>query len=119
MLLSLTSNFPKPRLALLTYSKKIRKSILKGDEILTLEEIINDLTADEVAFLRKDIDIDNLLIKKGLSFNTLKEDTKEQIKNNLSILKLYISMTPPKTSLIHLIYYKNESILLDNNKYII
>ena len=72
MLLSLTSNFPKPRLALLTYSKKIRKSILKGDEILTLEEIINDLTADEVAFLRKDIDIDNLLIKKGLSFNTLK-----------------------------------------------
>ncbi len=89
MLLSLTSNFPKPRLALLTYSKKIRKSILKGDEILTLEEIINDLTADEVAFLRKDIDIDNLLIKKGLSFNTLKEDTKEQIKNNLSILKLY------------------------------
>ena len=89
MLLSLTSNCHKPRLTLLTYSKKIKTSILKGDEILSLEEILNDLTNEEITFLRKDTAIDNLLIKKGLSFNTLKESTKKQILNDLEILKVY------------------------------
>ena len=89
MLLSLTSNCHKPRLNLLKYSKKIKDSILKGDELLNLPEIINDLTPEEITYLRKDTAIDNLLIKNGLSFATLNSTTKEQILNDLSILKLY------------------------------
>ncbi len=89
MLLSLTSNCHKPRLNLLKYSKKIKDSILKGDELLTLPEIINDLTPEEITYLRKDTAIDNLLIKNGLSFATLNSTTKEQILNDLNILKLY------------------------------
>lgn len=37
----------------------------------------------------------------------------------VNILKLYVSMTPFNSPLIHLIYYKNESILLDKDKNII
>ncbi len=89
MLLSLTSNCHKPRLTLLTYSKKIKNSLLKSDELLSLSEIINDLTPEEITFLRRDSAIDNLLIKKGLSFSTLKPESKKHILEDLSILKLY------------------------------
>lgn len=37
----------------------------------------------------------------------------------VSILKLYVSMTPYNSPLIHLIYHDGESILLDNDKNII
>ena len=89
MLLSLTTNCHKPRLTLLSSSKKIKHSLLKGDELFTLSEMISDLTPEEIVFLRQNASIDNLLIKNGLSFNTLKPETKEQILNDLSILKVY------------------------------
>ena len=37
----------------------------------------------------------------------------------INMLKLYITITPSKTSVVHLIYLGNESILLDKNKQII
>lgn len=37
----------------------------------------------------------------------------------VNMLKLYISFTPPKTSVVHLVYLGGESILLDKNKNII
>ncbi len=89
MLLSLTSNCDKPRKLLISNSKKIKDSILIGDELLSLEEIINDLTNEEITILRKDININNLLISKGLSFDTLKPITRKQILKDLSILGAY------------------------------
>ncbi len=37
----------------------------------------------------------------------------------VSILKLYVSMTPFNSTLVHLVYYNNESILLDKDKNVI
>ena len=89
MLLSLTSNLPKPRKTLILKSNKIKKSILNGDPLFSLEEILKDLTVEEIKLLRKNTDIDNLLITKGLCFNTLKNVTKKRILKDVNILKLY------------------------------
>ena len=37
----------------------------------------------------------------------------------VDMLKLYVSMTPPKASIVHLIYHNEETILLDSNRNII
>lgn len=89
MLLSLTSNCQKPRTTLITNSKKIKESLLKGDNLLDAKDILDDLTEEEIRILREDIDIDNFLITKGLSFNTLKEETKNRLLNDLNSLSIY------------------------------
>ena len=45
--------------------------------------------------------------------------TDKEYNEFVSMLKLYVSITPPKASLVHLIYLNGESILLDKNKNII
>ena len=89
MLPSLTSNLKKPRKTLITKSKKIKNSLLNGDNILNAQDILADLTKEEIKLLRKDIDIDNYLITNGLSFNTLKEETKNLLLNDLNQLSIY------------------------------
>lgn len=45
--------------------------------------------------------------------------TDKEYSEFVSMLKLYISLTPPQASLVHLVYLGGESVLLDKNKNII
>lgn len=91
MIISLTNVFQDNRMTLLTTSKKIKESILNGDELFNKENILDDLTTKEMKKLREDIDIDNDLITSGLRFDSLKEDTKNQILRDYSLLSVYNS----------------------------
>lgn len=112
---ALTDICDKPRKCLLMNSKKIKNSILKNNGLLSAEDIIADLTNEEIRILRNDIEIDNYLISKGLSFSTLKEDTIERLLSDANILRLYNIYTindfannyPNKNNLL------NDTIFMD------
>lgn len=88
MLPSLTSNCNKPRLILMK-SRKLKESIIKEDRILSSEDILCDLTEDEIKQLRNDIEIDNYLITSGLCFNTLKKETINRLLEDTSVFSVY------------------------------
>ena len=67
---SLTDVCQKPRKCLLKNSKKLKNSIIKGDPLLSTEDILAELTKEEIYILREDIEIDNYLISNGLSRRT-------------------------------------------------
>ncbi len=89
MIPSLTMNCKHPRKNLLTNSIKIKKSILEDDKILSVTDILEDLSQEEIKILRDDLDIDNFLISKGLCFNTLKEETIDQLLENIENFSIY------------------------------
>ncbi len=86
---SLTSNCSKPRKALLKESNLFRKSILNDNSIFDIEEILDDLTIEEIKILREDLRIDNLLISKGIRFDTLKDETEKIIVEDPHSLVVY------------------------------
>ena len=88
-ILMITSNCKKPRYVLLSNSNKIRNSILKGDELFTIEEILANLNKEEILILRNDVDIDNYLLTKGLGFNALKEETINRLLTEVTAFSLY------------------------------
>lgn len=89
IILSLTSNCHHPRTNLLNNSKKIKTSILKEDRILSTSDILCDLTKEEIELLREDLSIDNYLISKGLSFDTLKPETTKKLLENIESFSVY------------------------------
>lgn len=90
MLPTLTANCEKPRKELLINSKKLKNSILENDELLDTEDILADLTDEEIIILRNEIiEIDNYLINAGLRFDTLKPATTTRLLSELNTLSLY------------------------------
>lgn len=86
---SLTNICTKPRTCLLKNSRKLKESILRGGTLISTEEILSDLTQDEIRILREDIEIDNYLISKGISFSTIKDDTIKRLLSDANIFNLY------------------------------
>lgn len=86
---SLTAICTKPRTCLIKNSKKLKDSIIKGGTLLTTEEILTDLTKEEIKQLREDIEIDNYLISKGISFSTIKDETIQRLLSDANIFSLY------------------------------
>lgn len=86
---SLTNICTKPRTCLLKNSQKLKNSIIKGDNILSPEDILSDLTEEEIRILREDFEIDNYLINKGISFRTLKPETINRLLSDANIFDLY------------------------------
>ena len=81
---------------------------IKTNKSLVLEGFINFRLSNYMKNLDYIID---------LSVN--KFITDKEYLEFVNMLKLYITLTPPKSSLIHLVYFGGESILLDKNKKII
>ncbi len=82
------------------YAKKNKSMILDGFINFRLKKYLKYL--DELV----DISVDRFVIEK-------------EYNEFIDILKLYINSKETKSKLIHLVYYKQESILLDINKKII
>ena len=82
------------------YIKEKKSLILDGFVNFRLQNYMKNL--DYIV----DISVNKFLIEK-------------EYNEFVSILKLYISMTPFYSSIIHLVYHNEESILLDNNKNVI
>ena len=85
---------------ILDYIKQNKSIILDGFVNFRLQNYMKNL--DYII----DISVNKYLIEK-------------EYNEFVSILKLYVSMTPYNSPLVHLIYYNGESILLDINKNII
>lgn len=85
---------------ILDYIKSNKSIVLDGFVNFRLQNYMKNL--DYIV----DISVNKFLIEK-------------EYNEFVNILKLYVSMTPYNSPLIHLIYHNNESILLDNNKNII
>ena len=81
---------------------------IKSNKSLVLEGFVNFRLQNYIKNLDYIVDI---------SVN--KYITDKEYNEFVSMLKLYVSITPPKASLVHLIYLNGESILLDKNKNII
>lgn len=107
---SLTDICDKPRKCLIKNSKKLKESILKGKGLLSAEDILADLTTEEIKLLREDLEIDNFLISHGLSFDTLKEETIKRLLSDASIFSVYSIYTINDFANS----YKNKEELLDN-----
>lgn len=107
---SLTDICDKPRTELLKNSKKIKESILKNNGILSTEDILEDLTLEEIKILREDFEIDNYLISHGLAFSTLKDETINRLLTDSSIFKLYNIYTINEFANS----YNNKQDLIDN-----
>lgn len=86
---SLTNICTKPRTCLLKNSRKLKESILRGGTLISTEEILSDLTQEEIRILREDIEIDNYLISKGISFSTIKDDTIKRLLSDANLFNLY------------------------------
>ena len=86
--------------SILDYIKSNKSIVLDGVVNFRLQNYMKNL--DYVI----DISVNKFLIKK-------------EYEEFISILKLYISMTPYNSNIIHLIYNNRESILLDESKNII
>lgn len=86
---SLTNSCTKPRTCLLKKSRKLKESILRDGSLLSSSEILADLTQEEIKILREDIEIDNYLISKGISFSTLKDETIKRLLADANIFNLY------------------------------
>lgn len=81
---------------------------IKGNKSIVLEGFINFRLANYMKNLDYIIDI---AVNKFI--------TDKEYLEFVNMLKLYITLTPPKSSLTHLVYFGGESILLDKNKKII
>ncbi len=88
MIVSLTNAFADNRTKVLALSK-VKDSIINGDELLNSEDVLDDITVNELKELRKDIDIDNFLITNGLRFDALTDDTKKKLLSDYSLLTIY------------------------------
>lgn len=86
--------------SVLDYIKQNKSFVLDGFVNFRLQNYMNNL--DYII----DISVNKFLIEK-------------EYDEFVNLLKLYISLSQPKSSLIHLIYYKDEIILLDSDKKII
>ncbi len=88
MIVSLTNVFQNYRSGILSLDK-IKKSIINGDDLLNSEDVLDDLTKEEILELRKDIEIDNYLIANGLRFDALTESTKLKLLSDYKLLTVY------------------------------
>ncbi|MGN1337303.1 MAG: hypothetical protein ACI4WW_02390 [Candidatus Coprovivens sp.] len=79
MIISLTDFLTRPRTILLKKSKKIKESLTVDDELLTPKDILESLTKEEVRILYEDIEIYNSIIEKGLRFDCLDDNKKDQL----------------------------------------
>lgn len=86
--------------AVLDYIKQNKSLILDGFVNFRMQNYMKNL--DYII----DISVNKYLIEK-------------EYNEFVNILKLYVSMTPYNSPLVHLIYHSSESILLDNNLNII
>lgn len=114
MIPSLTSNCQKPRTTLITKSKKLKNSFLKGDNLLNTQDILADLTKEEISLFRQDVSVDNYLITNGLSFDTIKEETKKQLLNDLKQLSIYDITTINEFTA----NFKDLSFLVNNKEFL-
>ena len=89
MIITLTNNCNKPRTLLLTKSTKIKKCLLNGDDLFDSEEILSNLTKEEVKLLHQDLTISNFLITNGYRFDVLKEEVEEKIIEDFNIFSVY------------------------------
>lgn len=110
IIIALTENCLKPRYYLLKNSKKIKNSILRGDKLLNTESIIEDLTAEEMKILREDLDIDNYLISRGISFSTLTDKIIKKLMSDVSLFNIYDISTINEFAN----NYKNPTELVNN-----
>ena len=67
----------------------LKNSIIKGDPLLSTEDILADLTKEEIYILREDIEIDNYLISNGLSFSTLNKETIKRLLSEVELFNIY------------------------------
>ena len=88
-IISLTNFCKRPRRTLLKKSKKIRDAILFDSDFISVEDLLYDLTKEEVYILREDFDIDNSLVNRGYRFDALREETINSIIEEPLILNLY------------------------------
>ena len=88
MIISLTNIFQNVRYNILSLDK-VKKSIINGDDLLNSEDVLDDLTKEEILELRKDIEIDNYLIANGLRFDALTESTKLKLLSDYKLLTVY------------------------------
>ena len=88
-IVSLTNFCKRPRKTLLRKSKKIKNSIVNDNDFISTEDLLYDLTKEEVLILREDLEIDNTLVNRGYRFDTLREETVESIIEEPAILNLY------------------------------
>lgn len=84
------------------------KSYLKIERNIVLEGVVNFRMSGYVKILDNIVDmaVNKYIIEK-------------EYKEFISLLKIFINTTNPKTDILHLIYINGESILLDKNKNII
>lgn len=114
MIPSLTMNCNKPRRLIMSHSLKIKNSVLNGDNLLSSTDILEDLTKEEIKILRKDIQIDNFLINKGLCFDTLKKETINQLLEEIDTFSLYSIKTISEFSNS----YKDIKSLAQNKEFV-
>lgn len=88
MIVSLTNIFANERTSVLKLNK-VKQSIISGDDLLNSEDILEDITKEELLELRKDIDIDNYLIANGLRFDSLTESTESKLLKDYKLLTVY------------------------------
>lgn len=81
---------------------------IKTNKSIVLEGFINFRLANYMKNLDYVVDI---AVNKFI--------TDKEYLEFINMLKLYITLTPSKSSLIHLVYFGGESVLLDKNKKII
>ena len=81
---------------------------IKSNKSLVLEGFVNFRLQNYIKNLDYIIDI---AVNKYI--------TDKEYNEFVNMLKLYISITPPKTPLVHLVYLSGESILLDKSKNVI
>ena len=86
--------------SIIDYIKQNKSLVLEGFINFRLQNYMKNL--DYII----DISVNKFLIEK-------------EYNEFVDILKFYVSITPFKLPLMHLVYYKNESILLDNDKNVI
>lgn len=98
--LSKEDNFFAIYYPVLDYIKQNKSLVLEGFINFRLQNYMKDL--DYVI----DISVNKFLIEK-------------EYNEFVDILKMYVSFTPFNSPLVHLIYYNNDSILLDDNRNII
>lgn len=98
--LSKEDNFFAIYYHVLDYIKQNKSLVLEGFINFRLQNYMKDL--DYVI----DISVNKFLIEK-------------EYNEFVDILKMYVSFTPFNSPLVHLIYYNNDSILLDDNRNII
>ena len=81
---------------------------ISNNKVIFLDGFINFRIKDYISFLDK-------ILQEAIDIFILEKEYLEFI----SLLKLYINSTPPLSNIVYLIYFKDEPILLDENKNIL